>query len=123
MRCRLSQLPPAKDGGARGLAARGPAGFDDLSPLRRRSLEFVYGVLARGLCTDCGDSDPLVLEFDHVGAKRKNVSWLAWTGYSLETLLKEICACVIRCCNCHIRRTSERAGDHRSQGYIPDAPL
>jgi hypothetical protein len=60
---------------------------------------------------DCGESDPIVLEFDHVrGVKRGEISRLK-TMVSLETLAEEIAKCDVRCANCH-RRKTHRDGDH-----------
>jgi hypothetical protein len=78
-------------------------------------LNFIYGILARSACVDCGIQDAIVLEFDHVGLKRRAVTRLAWEGYSIETLRKEVGQCEIRCCNCHTRRTAERRGFSRAQ--------
>lgn len=58
-------------------------------------------------CVDCGNSNPLVLEFDHIDRKDKkfNVSdklrTMPWA-----TLLLEIQKCNVRCANCHKIRTN-----------------
>ena len=75
---------------------------------QRRNVLFVYGYLRRSACVDCGLAEPLVLEFDHIGAKRATVTRLAWDGYSIPTIMHEISQCEVRCCNCHRRRTAER---------------
>ena len=72
----------------------------------RRNLMWLYGYLEEARCVDCGATDPLVLEFDHIGEKRRNVSELAWTGYSLVSVKREVEKCDVRCANCHRRRTS-----------------
>ncbi len=60
-------------------------------------------------CIDCGETDPVVLEFDHVtGIKKANIADLTRCSYSLETLEKEIAKCEVRCANCHRRVTHER---------------
>ncbi|HEX6621336.1 MAG TPA: hypothetical protein VF024_16865, partial [Solirubrobacteraceae bacterium] len=76
-----------------------------------RNLAHVYEVLRSSACADCGERDPLVLEFDHVGLKREAVTRLAWYGCSLVTIDAEIAKCEIRCANCH-RRATARRGDH-----------
>jgi hypothetical protein len=73
----------------------------------RRNLNHVHDVLARGRCVDCGEADMLVLEFDHVGSKRGQISRMVW-NVSLATLVAEIAQCEIRCCNCHRRATASR---------------
>jgi hypothetical protein len=73
----------------------------------RRNLNLVHGILARGRCVDCGERDMLVLEFDHVGIKRQQISRMVF-NVSLATLRREIAECEIRCCNCHRRATAAR---------------
>lgn len=56
-------------------------------------------------CVDCPESDSVVLDFDHVrGEKKKSVSDLVATGYSLTAIDDEIAKCEVRCANCHRRR-------------------
>jgi len=64
-------------------------------------------------CLDCGEPDPVVLEFDHLGEKAFNVS----TGLharSWESVLAEMKKCEIVCANCHRRRTARRRGALRA---------
>jgi hypothetical protein len=77
----------------------------------RRNVEFVYEYLAASRCVDCGVAEAVLLEFDHVGEKRAAVTTLAWDGYSLASIIREIAHCEVRCCNCHRRRTVERRTD------------
>jgi L-lysine 2,3-aminomutase len=65
-------------------------------------------VLSNGHCADCGLQDPKVLEFDHVGGKRANVSTLVHEGYSTRRIAQEIECCEVVCVNCHRRRTARR---------------
>jgi hypothetical protein len=58
-----------------------------------RNLAHVYDVLRRSACADCGERDPVVLEFDHVDFKRASVTRLAWSGCSLATIDAEIAKC------------------------------
>lgn len=71
----------------------------------RRNLEWLYNVLSRSRCVDCGVHDPLVLEFDHMGLKRKAVMTMAWEGYGQDTIEREMSKCDVRCANCHRRKT------------------
>ena len=52
--------------------------------------EYVWNYLSTHPCVDCGESDPVVLEFDHVRGKDKNISVMAGQGYSISALQKEI---------------------------------
>jgi hypothetical protein len=61
-------------------------------------------------CLDCGETDPVVLEFDHLRDKEANVSTLVLRGAGWDTILAEIEKCEIVCANCHRRRTHKRGG-------------
>ena len=62
-------------------------------------------------CVDCGEYDPLVLEFDHRDGtdKLETIAFLRARGKSDE-LLAEIEKCDVRCANCHQRRTAKQFG-------------
>ena len=58
-------------------------------------------------CVDCGEADPIVLEFDHVrGTKQDNVSTLIGRAFSWKRILEEVAKCEVRCANCHRRKTA-----------------
>lgn len=60
-------------------------------------------------CVDCGEKNPIVLEFDHVrGEKKCNVSDMGNHSYCFKTIQKEIDKCEVRCANCHRIVTHER---------------
>jgi hypothetical protein len=71
--------------------------------VRAQVLEF----LSSKKCEDCGESDPIVLDFDHIGVNKKfkDVSKMLSGHYSWASVLKEIEKCEIRCANCHRRKT------------------
>jgi hypothetical protein len=81
-------------------------------PLRCRNLRFIVDHLQSATCLDCAERDPVVLDFDHVGAKRGSVIELAFQEYSIAFLQRQISQCVIRCANCHRRRTIRQQPDH-----------
>lgn len=65
-------------------------------------------------CVDCGETDPLVLEFDHLADKEFEVcSRLAERNW--EQILREIQKCEVVCSNCHRRRTARRRRTLRVQ--------
>ena len=77
--------------------------------VRNRQLMNEY--LASKACIDCGNDNPIVLEFDHVrGSKRFDVSTMARGGFSWRRVLEEIAKCEIRCANCHRIRTAFQRG-------------
>jgi 5-methylcytosine-specific restriction endonuclease McrA len=61
-------------------------------------------------CADCGERDPIVLEFDHLSGKKRNVSELIAQSYSWNSIMREVANCEVVCANCHRRRTFLRSG-------------
>lgn len=71
---------------------------------------YVFDYLTAHSCTDCGEDDPIVLEFDHVrGKKSAGIAVLIRKGASMARLTAEIAKCEVVCANCHRRRTALRA--------------
>lgn len=81
---------------------------------RPRNRRFVIEYLSTHPCVDCGESDPVVLEFDHRDptTKRANVSRLIHTSV-IATVRTEIEKCDVRCGNCHRIRTATQFGSYR----------
>lgn len=79
---------------------------------RRKEIDnFLFDYLNQQECIDCGEFDPVVLEFDHViGKKKFSITEASQRGVSQKTLLEEIEKCKIRCANCHRRRTAKMFG-------------
>ena len=82
---------------------------------RVRNQRFVYDYLKDHPCVDCGENDPIVLEFDHKdrSVKAFHVSDISRRAYSLATIIAEIEKCDIRCANCHRRKTATQLGWHK----------
>ncbi len=64
-------------------------------------------------CTDCGERDPVVLEFDHLRDKEFNIGAHVYY-FRWETIVAEIEKCEVVCANCHRRRTASRLGSMRA---------
>lgn len=78
---------------------------------KKRNRNFVLNYLKEHPCLDCGEKDPIVLEFDHVrGNKTANVSVMMNGKFSIDNLSMEIAKCDVRCANCHRRRTALNQG-------------
>jgi hypothetical protein len=63
-------------------------------------------------CLDCGGSfHPVAMDFDHVrGTKKYGISNMVSRRMPLDTILKEIEKCEVRCAPCHrTRHKNERA--------------
>jgi hypothetical protein len=84
---------------------------------RRRAANkaFIIDYLRVHPCVDCGETDIVVLEFDHLRDKRANVSYLIQGG-EMQRLCEEIEKCDVVCANCHRRRTARRANWYRIEG-------
>ena len=79
---------------------------------RRRRLErarWLIDFFESHPCTDCGETDPIVLEFDHLGDKTFNVG-TELHDRNWDSVLSEIAKCEVVCSNCHRRRTARRRG-------------
>lgn len=85
-----------------------------LEKAKRRNLQvklkyfgYIRTYLKSHPCIDCGESDILVLEFDHKDRDLKDVdiSSLVRRMLSFKKLLSEISKCEVRCANCHRRKT------------------
>lgn len=62
-------------------------------------------------CVDCGETNPVVLEFDHVrGEKDFHIGKASTYNISLRRLQAEIDKCEVRCANCHRKKTYAQAG-------------
>ena len=74
-------------------------------------------------CTDCGESDVRVLEFDHRPdqAKSGNISALIRAGREWIVIQAEIEKCDVRCANCHRRRTAAQTASWRDSAWREDA--
>lgn len=69
----------------------------------------VFEYLLEHPCVTCGQTNPVVLDFDHdePKTKREAVSVLVCQGFSWETVEAEIKKCTVRCKNCHAYKTAK----------------
>ena len=68
---------------------------------RRYSLEY----LSSHPCVDCGETNPVVLEYDHRRDKKFNIGTaISSSNLSWEKIKLEIEKCDVRCANCHRKR-------------------
>jgi len=76
---------------------------------KQKNKDYVNTVKELTGCVDCGETNPVVLDFDHVrGEKIKCISDMTRGGYSIKTIQEEIDKCEIRCSNCHRVATYKR---------------
>lgn len=75
--------------------------------LRKRVLDFLFNYLSNHPCVDCGETEVVILEFDHVrDRKRMAISEMVRGRHSLGVIEREIIKCDVRCRNCHARKTA-----------------
>lgn len=83
---------------------------------RKAIREWVHNYLLEHPCVDCGETNPVVLEFDHVrGTKHFNIGEAASRVLSLKRVQAEVAKCEVRCANCHRQKTYRDAG-HTHKG-------
>lgn len=77
-----------------------------------RNRKFICDYLLKNSCIVCGESDIVVLDFDHLDpeTKTKTVSELVRTAASLDRLVEEVSKCQVLCANCHRRKTAKEFG-------------
>jgi 5-methylcytosine-specific restriction endonuclease McrA len=79
--------------------------------LKRMRQLFVLTYLKTHPCVDCGEDNPIVLEFDHVRGKKVNdISGLIENARSEKVISKEMAKCEVRCSNCHKKKTAKEYG-------------
>jgi hypothetical protein len=71
--------------------------------------QYLIEFFASHPCVDCGETDSVVLEFDHLADKEFDVG-RALPYRNWQSILEEIEKCEVVCRNCHRRRESKRAG-------------
>ena len=86
---------------------------DQKRRLARERTAYLIDYFAVHPCVDCGETDPVVLEFDHLRDKRFNIgSALAYRNWA--SIVAEMEKCEVVCANCHRRRTFTRIGSVRA---------
>lgn len=69
----------------------------------------------RIVCVQCGETNPLLLDFDHLRDKVAEISQLVHAGMTWAVIKAEIDKCAVRCANCHARKTARELGSYRTR--------
>lgn len=77
----------------------------------RENTDWLMTYLLDHPCKDCGEADPIVLEFDHRDPRTKECNVSSMLTGSLAHLQSEIAKCDVVCANCHSRRTAKMFGN------------
>jgi hypothetical protein len=80
------------------------------SAIRKELQQRILIYLSTHACVDCGETDPVVLDFDHFekGKKVANIADMVRNRYAWSKIELEIAKCAVRCANCHRRRTAKQ---------------
>jgi|AntDryMetagUQ889_1029465.scaffolds.fasta_scaffold03982_4 hypothetical protein len=81
--------------------------------LRLERTRYLIELFKSHPCVDCGEGDPVVLEFDHLHDKSFSIGPELSTR-NWQSILDEIEKCEVVCANCHRRRTAQRRGALRA---------
>ena len=84
---------------------------------RRMLVNMVWAYKSQHPCVDCGESNPVVLDFDHIRDKKFGISAMCMNGNSWERISEEIEKCEVVCSNCHRVRTFDR-GEWKREDFI-----
>jgi len=80
---------------------------------RDKNRLYVESIKKQSGCVDCGESNHLVLDFDHIeDNKYKCISNMVYESYSIKSIQKEIDKCEVRCSNCHRIITHNRRNNN-----------
>lgn len=82
---------------------------------------FLFDFFKQHPCVDCGETDPIVLEFDHLEDKSFDIG-RGFRNHNWDLVLDEIAKCEVVCVNCHRRRTARRAGFQRLKSARKSRP-
>lgn len=85
---------------------------------RERCIErskFMLEYLKAHPCVDCGEKDPIILQFDHLNPTEKSRDVTGMTNMGYQRIIEEIAQCEVRCANCHVRRTMKQQNSLRWQ--------
>ena len=74
----------------------------------------LYAYLLECACEECGEDDPIVLDFHHkTDDKEHTISAMIFNKMSWSSILEEIDKCKVLCANCHRKETARENGWYR----------
>jgi hypothetical protein len=76
---------------------------------RQRTIDY----LRAHPCVDCGETDIVVLQFDHLRDKKRDLATMISSGSTWSSIEQEIAKCEVRCANCHRLKTARRFLERR----------
>jgi hypothetical protein len=85
---------------------------------RGENRRFMIEYLRAHPCVDCGETDIVVLQFDHLRDKRADLSKMMSSGATWAAIEREIAKCEVRCANCHRLKTALRYLNRKRTGPV-----
>ena len=83
---------------------------------------FLFNYFKTHPCIECNETNPILLDFDHVDPKTKIHTISHWTKYGTLSKIKlEIPKCVVRCVRCHRLRTAKQYNWYADVAKLADA--
>ena len=79
----------------------------------REARELVFNYLLKHPCIDCGETNVLALEFDHIHSKKFDIGNALNNNVMIDLIKAEIKKCVIRCSSCHRIKTHKELNSWR----------
>ena len=73
-----------------------------------KCMQYIVDYLQKHPCVDCGESNIIVLEFDHLPQYEKTTEVTKLAHWGIKKVIKEIKKCEVVCANCHKIRTATR---------------
>lgn len=77
--------------------------------LRVINQRLLWDFLKKNGCVRCGETNPVVLELDHLSDKKYNISDIIYC-HTWDSVLTELAKCQILCSNCHRKKTAKDFG-------------
>lgn len=83
--------------------------------IKDRNRKYLWEYLKNNSCVDCGETDPIVLEFDHLDRENKlaHLSIAVRDKWSIIKINEEIKKCQVLCANCHRRKSAKELGYYK----------
>lgn len=86
-----------------------------LKSIRDQARQFILEYLHEQPCVNCGEKDPIVLEFHHTEDKEADIAVMVGGGWSLEKIKAEVEKGGVLCGNCHKKLTARETGFYRAR--------
>jgi len=92
---------------------------DYRSVLKKQNQILLWNFFLGNPCVQCGETNPIVLELDHLGDKKYCISEIIFS-HTWESIQKEMKKCQVLCSNCHKKKTAK---DFKHYRYIENIDL